>query len=170
MHTALNINTYRKDGFVKICTVEESDDKWFYYDTNDELLFSKHNSWVYFIVKDEEIVKVGETGNPLGIHTYLARHEVCEVVANSKSRFGRLRTGDGTDEAIRKKLKEELAENPDSEVTLWAKKCDKLSTVTKIANKKVVATASLHKELELKYLDHFVKETGSFPRLNKQRK
>jgi hypothetical protein len=99
----LNINEYINDGFEKVCDVTNYGVDWMYKNINKDLMYSDHNSWVYFIVENETIVKCGETGNPLGIpeqRGYLWEYPI-QPVGNSKSRFGRLRKGDGTDAFIR---------------------------------------------------------------------
>jgi hypothetical protein len=63
----ININSYLKDGFEKVCDVIQTYGEWKYTNINRELMYYTHTSWVYFIVENEEIVKCGETGNPLGI-------------------------------------------------------------------------------------------------------
>jgi len=59
----LDIRNYPE--FERVCDVSKnsSDDSWFYDNVNEEIMFSQHRSWVYFIVVDNEIVKTGLHGN-----------------------------------------------------------------------------------------------------------
>lgn len=61
------IDTY-KDSFVQVCkVVEDSSGNWMYAEINEDVMFDTHTSWVYFIVDNGIIKKVGETGLQLGI-------------------------------------------------------------------------------------------------------
>ena len=62
MNPVFNIRHYKKDGFQKVCNVNQFAGEWHYSDIDTELMFCNHRSWVYFIVVDDEIVKGGETG------------------------------------------------------------------------------------------------------------
>lgn len=160
-----NINNYICDGFEKVCDVENYYSEWRYKNINQELMFSSHTSWVYFIVENETIVKCGETGNPLGIPEQRSYYMgPTQPISSSKCRFGRLRKGDGTDSYIRREL-----QNKDN-VSLWAKKCklhvlnESLGGVTRQVD------TSIHKHLEQMYLTHFKNEAGRLPYLNKASK
>lgn len=161
-----NINDYVQDGFVKVCNVVEDHlGHWYYKNINQEVLYAEHNSWVYFIVKGNEIVKCGESGNPLGIA--LEKKELLrelQPIKSTASRLGRLRNGDGTDKFIREALRDYVAIE---QVSIWAKRCEKVQTVISIAGKPHTTKASIHKNLELDYLRHFVQIEGSLPWLNK---
>jgi hypothetical protein len=120
------------------------------------------------IVDGQEIVKVGETGNPLGIRT--SRSD--QPLKGTKCRFGRLisfATNDSgdTDERIRNELFESAKEG---NVSLWAKRCETVPFEEIIAGKKRTVVHSSHKDLEMAYLDHIYQETGSYPRCNMSRK
>ena len=59
---ALNINTYKKDGFVKVADVEHSNNKstaqyniWKLTNQNEDVLYEGHGSWVYMIVDGDAI-------------------------------------------------------------------------------------------------------------------
>jgi len=167
---AFNINNYINDGFEKICDVENYYSSWVYTDINKELMFSSHNSWVYFIVENETIVKCGETGNPLGIpeqRSYLWQYPT-QPIGSSKCRFGRLRKGDGTDSYIRQSLHNSITAG--NTVSLWAKKC-KLHVLNESLGGIVrKVDTSIHKHLEQMYLEHFKDEGGRLPLLNKASK
>ena len=120
------------------------------------------------IVDGQEIVKVGETGNPLGIRSTRSS----QPLKGTKCRFGRLisHTSTGksdTDERIRRKLFESANEG---NVSLWARRCETVQFDEVIAGKKRTVVHSSHKDLEVAYLDHIYQETGSYPRCNMFRK
>jgi len=165
----LNINTYISDGFEKVCEVETLGYEWRYKNINKDLMFSSHKSWVYFVVINENIVKCGETGNPLGIEEqYHWGNREIQPTASSKCRFGRLRKGDGTDSYIREALYNDIEAG--HKVSLWAKKC-RLHVVNESLGGVVKdVDTSIHKHLEQMYLAHFKRETGSLPLLNKASK
>jgi len=165
---ALNINSYITDGFKKVCDVRLmgghslEEDGWRYANINEDLMFSRHRSWVYFIVSGDEIVKVGETGNPLGIRT---RNSIQPAIS-STSRLGRLRNKDGTDAYIRQNLNGEVVKGL---VSIWAKKCDVIYINLLVGGKQTNIKTTVHKNLELEYLD-WMMESYYHPRLNKCRK
>lgn len=163
---ALNIKNYLADGFVKVCDVARepfSNNHWCYKDINESAMFSDHKSWVYFIVVDSEIVKVGETGNPLGVRLKFSN----QPLKGTCGRFGRYRAGDATDRFIRDELRGEVREG---RVTLWARRCEMVTVKTSVCGREDVTFTSFHKDLEMRYLDYIFSETGSFPKLNKTRK
>lgn len=173
LEDALNINTYKVDGFQCIGSVVDnrvlSEDAagttWMFENVNEDYMFAQHASWVYMIVDGEEVVKVGETGNPLGIRDYAG-----EPQKGTKCRMGRLRNSGfsalnsyDTDARIRYELFESVKQN---KVTVWALKCDYLyrSQLVGGVMKDVILTS--HKQLEKHYLDHIFNECGVYPRLN----
>jgi len=158
----LDINTYIKDGFELICTVNPAPDvRWTYTIHNTEQMFSEHTSWVYFIVVGTEIVKIGETGMRLGIP--LADGQ---PISKSNNRFGRYRGGMETDAYIRASLLKDVRQGL---VTLWARACPVVTQTIDLAGQQHHVQAAFHKELELAYLDHIGRQ-GLWPRLNKARK
>lgn len=170
MLSALYISHYKNDGFQKVCDVEIGYARqWNYFNIVTSLMFSNHSSWVYFIVLDGQIVKIGETGRPLGIPcTYIYPDEREDQPAKgSKSRLGRYRTGDTTDAFVRGELHESISNG--KSVSIWAKKCPTVNTIVHVGNQPVEVSASIHKELEKTYLDYFVNQTGFLPMLNKGR-
>jgi hypothetical protein len=173
----MNINSYINDGFKKVCDVVCSNysNDWTYKNIDRTLMFSSHRSWVYFIVEDETIVKCGETGNPLGCmeqtYSWFTEKEYATVQpkTGSKSRFGRLRTGDGTDKTIRESLNP-LIRQSNKKVSLWAKKCETSEIELILGGRHVHLETTFHKELESYYLNRFKSNTGTYPRLNKSSK
>lgn len=159
---SLNINKYIADGFVKICKVSGGN-HWQYYEQNESLMYSSHNSWVYVICVDDTIVKLGETGNPLGIRNYW----FTQPITGSKSRLGRYMTGDGTDRRIREELASEVKQG---KVSIWARACKTVLVENQIAGRTVNSLTTVHRALELQYLDYIRRTTGGYPRLNKSRK
>jgi hypothetical protein len=166
---ALDINTYLIDGFKPVCKVADPSGEgieWFYEDINEELLFDEHRSWVYFIVVDGKIWKVGETGNPLGIR--YKRGTSKQPLPGSRSRLGRYRNGDESDWVVRRRLAESISDG--STVEFYAKKCPIAAVEVTIAGNKENVGSAVHKDLEMEYLDFIFENTGSLPRLNKARK
>lgn len=166
---ALNIYNYIDDGFVKIADVKQNGySDWSLVNQNEDFLYMDHRSWVYMIVDGQEIVKIGETGNPLGIRS--ARSS--QPLKGTKCRFGRLishsSTGKSdTDERIRHRLFESAKKG---NVSLWARRCETVQFDEVIAGKKRTVVHSSHKDLEVAYLDHIYQKTGSYPRCNMFRK
>jgi hypothetical protein len=164
MNAALNINTYAADGLIKVCdVVRDTENRWFYENINEAMMFSEHRSWVYFIVVDEEIVKVGETGNPLGVRMKTGN----QPKMGSEGRFGRYRAGDNTDWYIREELRTEVRQG---RVSLWARRCEMVALTVSVAGCEDSTMTSFHKDLEMRYLDYIFSQTGNLPRLNKARK
>ena len=165
----LNINSYIADGFEKVCNVENFGSHWRYKNINQDLMYSSHNSWVYFVVENNTIVKCGETGNPLGIKEKRgwATGEI-QPITTSECRFGRLRRGDGTDNYIRSQLYKSIQAG--NKVSLWAKKC-KLHVLNESLGGIIrEVDTSIHKSLEQMYLQHFKQHAGHLPLLNKSTK
>lgn len=166
---ALDINNYIVDDFCRVCRVEDPSGEgaeWVYSDINEDILFDNHRSWVYFIVVDGIIWKVGETGNPLGIR--YKRGTSNQPLPGSRSRFGRYRNGDESDWVVRRRLAEFITEG--QTVEFWAKKCPIAAIEITIAGNKKNVGSAIHKDLEMEYLDFILEQTGSLPRLNKSRK
>ena len=131
-----HIGNFAADGFVKVCDVEtetalvynkdlnihEQQPQWYYKNIKTDTMFLDHRSWIYFIVVNDYVVKIGETGNPLGIaeNTPYKNGEV-QPKSGTTSRFGRIRKGDMTDANIRSKLETVVKLGL---VSLWAKQCD----------------------------------------------
>jgi hypothetical protein len=166
---------YESEGFEKVCNVKTAADRsWKYHNINRELMFSPHNSWVYFIVDNFEIVKIGETGNPLGIwpkNKNSAFYELLEEVqpiTGTTGRLGRLRgMKDNTDGWIRNCLYESAKRG---HISIWAKKCEIIEKITKIGGIEKTIFITSHKHQEVLYLDHVKNTTGDYPRLNEMRK
>jgi hypothetical protein len=174
MNPYLDISHYISDDFKKVCDVANGSvlviepkffGKFYYRNIDEELMFSKHNSWVYMIVDDKEIVKVGETGNPLGVRT---KYYESQPNWNTKSRLGRLAFMNcNTDGRIRRELDESTKK---LQVSIWAKKCDTTPTTVTVGGQTKIINLCYHKDLELAYLDYIYDNTGSYPRLNIGRK
>lgn len=165
MDKALNINSYLKDGFKRVCDCRvDARGDWYYENMDESIMYSEHRSWIYFIVRGDEIVKVGETGNPLGLRI----NNSDQPMLGTKSRLGRYRKGSGTDEHVRTSLLEDMRKG--SKVSIWARKCDMQLMDIKIQGKKSTTMTSYHKHLEMVYIDHIYACTGAIPELNKARK
>jgi hypothetical protein len=164
------INCYVNDGFEKVCDVVSTKDasRWYYVNIDESLMYADHRSWVYFVVVDGYIVKCGETGNPLGIKSGNWYKMDIQPLASTKSRFGRLTTGKETDQYLRETIIPKITNG--SKVELWAKKCPVTSKQVQIAGNNVNVEVSIHKDLELVYLQHFKTEGRRLPSLNKATK
>lgn len=163
----LNITSYLKDGFQKLCNVENgSAGKFYYTHIINELMYSTHRSWVYLIVVNNKIFKVGETGNPLGIPKYGST----QPLYGTKCRMGRLASMEGhndTDARIRYELYDFCNTE---EVSIYVKKCEQKEFVLEIAGTKKTVLHSYHKDLEVAMLDYIFEQTGQYPYLNMCRK
>jgi hypothetical protein len=168
-----NIDNYINDGFTKIADVQNLKSlKWRLLNTNSTDLYSDHTSWVYMIVVGKEIVKIGETGQPLGIRMQTGERN--QPAIGTHNRFGRLR-GQGnavagskdTDCYIRYELREEASAG---KVSLWAKKCKQKTIKELISGVEQTIHLSSHKDIEQAYLTLIHQETGRLPRLNKSHK
>jgi hypothetical protein len=169
------LETYVNDGFQKICDVSlkylesaqcpDVSDEWYYSNINEALMYLDHKSWVYFIVDGDTIVKVGETGNPLGIrNSRVNRYFEDQPISGTRSRFGRLARFGGdndTDGRIRRDLKECVNKGS---VSLWARKCEIKDYEVMIGGELLNTKITFHKELELQYIDRI------HPILNQGRK
>ena len=158
------------DGFELACTVANNNGQWCYPKLNPKFLGieGQPHSYVYAICVDEEIVKIGETGNPimLAYRSYRPGGPI-RIRTGSKSRLGRYMNGCSTDECIRESLREEVAQG---KVTIIVKECEIKKTTETILGKTVEIGASVHKELELYYLDTYQEHYGNYPLLNVCRK
>lgn len=167
MDDILNIDTYIADGFVKVCDVilDPNDEQfWKYINIDEDVMYSEHRSWIYFIVDGKEIAKAGETGNPLGIRG----KDPTQPITGTMGRLGRYRKMlDRTDMPIRESLQEQVRAGT---ISIWARKCSMIEIPALIAGQVGVTILSNHKDLEMRYLDIIKERTGSYPRLNKLRK
>lgn len=187
VHRALLAKSYKADGFVKVCDVSHSaaqsakmfaelfdfvkdyeytSDEWRYTNINQDIMFSEHTSWVYFIVVAGVIYKIGETGNPLGIKVKTGSR-IGQPKKSTECRFGRLSfMKDPTDGAIRAALFNAVKAGT---VTLWAKKCEAVKSKIIFDGEDHIIHAQVHKQLEKKYLDLIVAATYMLPDGNKGR-
>ena len=165
----MNINNYIDDGFSKVCDViihPYNEDQWYYENVDESCIGPEHKSWLYFIVVDDNIIKCGETGNPLMLISDKPQRGL-ELKSGSKSRLGRYMNGDETDAYIREELCEDVKQG---KVSIWAKKCNVTPTKVLVMGKEDTVERSIHKDLELVYLNHFITEYGQLPLLNKSTK
>jgi len=169
----LDIASYIDDGFKKLADVQDDweyyDHRWMYEDINEILMYSNHTSWVYAIVDGDEIVKIGETGNVLGIEPIREsdQYEEVQPIINTKCRMGRLRgfgtTESDTDFRIRKELEDSVR---DDKVSIWAKKCPIIIKEVNIIGTPKQIGSKIHKALEQDYLQTIKWNVGMYPRLN----
>ena len=168
----MHIQSMLKDGFHRVCDISKLSTvkRWILVNSNEEILFSNHNSWIYFIAFHDHVYKLGQTGVPLGIRQYYYGGITIEgmfhpqPVADSTNRFGRLSYGDGTDLRIRAILTPLIQEeNNDNVVQLWARKCDVLKTDTQVLGNNCTLTFSSQIHLEGFYLNGIKEITGYLP-------
>ena len=119
---------------------------------------------MYFIVKGDVIVKCGESGNPLLLET---KGKNPRWKKGTFSRLGRYINGCTTDTVIREELYNDVKKG---KVSIWAKRLPVTSVTVNVMGEEKVVERSIHKDLEMVYLDHFVTEYGRLPVLNKGRK
>jgi hypothetical protein len=163
----MNINDYTADGFSKVCDVvhhSDRSDHWDYINVDRENCVNDHRSWLYFIVVGDQIVKCGETGNQLLIESKVGSPR---WIKGTKSRLGRYMNGDSTCSTLRESLFDQVAQGI---VSVWAKKLPIRRVKTTVRGRETIVEQSIHKDLEMVYLDHFVSEYGTLPSLNKSRK
>lgn len=152
----LSIKHFQKWGFEKVADVAIwRNDLWLFKNIDQSLMYSDHTSWVYLIVVNGIIYKVGETGNPLGIKS--KTH--AQPVASTKCRMGRLAnvtsSHTDTDVRLRRALKESVQQGL---VEVWAYKCPiQTQTLWEMEIKQTI-----HKSLELALLEH-LHSLGTWP-------
>lgn len=165
---SLNIGNYIQDGFKYVCDVSETrsyENYWFYKNIDLSIMFSDHRSWVYFITKDDEIVKIGESGNLLGYRkSKISDHPQ----PGTKGRISRYMGGDGTDKDIRCELWPHIQNG--AKVSFWAKQCPIITGEITVMGYKTPVQLTTHKDEELILLDNVKNKTGNYPWLNKFRK
>ena len=169
--TAENINHYKTLNWQKVCKVNDNSGRWYYSEINTDLMFSEHRSWVYAITVNDTIVKIGESGQPLGIQgswSYDNSDWETQPKTGTKSTLGRYRNGDGTDSRIRENLSEEV-NSDDQTVEIYAIKCPVIDHQFDLNGKLVTIKAAIHKDLEKSLMDYYVYHTGTLPALNPHR-
>lgn len=153
----------------RVCTVKSDDDNfWFYQDIDETVMFSPHNSWVYAITVDGNIVKFGETGNPLGIRprrkTMDPRDE-SQPIVSSQCRLGRSRKMDGSDQHTRDAL-QKYTSDPQHLVEIWAIQCGSLTGNVPFIDGDIAVESQFHKHLEKALLDDYFKNHLRYPLCN----
>lgn len=133
---------------------------WRYANIDHSLMFSDHASWIYFIVWRDEIMKCGETGNPLGMESTT---EPGHPRTGTMARLSRYMNHGDTDLRIREDLEARTAAD---EVSIWAKKCDYMPVQMMMYGNQMTINYECHKELEQVYLHNFVDVGGRLPVLN----
>ena len=134
-----NINHYTQLNLQRVCTIHSSkySNDWVYKNINHSLMYSSHRSWVYGLTVNDIIVKIGETGQPLGIA--YKRGYSDQPITGTESRFGRYARHKkaanthlaDTDEFIRESLWKETSSS-DFTVAFYVYKCEEVDIVTGI--------------------------------------
>jgi len=165
------VTRYIADGFRKVCDVDNlvsTSNNWSYKDIDASIMFMDHNSWVYFATKNLEIMKIGETEQPLGIET----HEGSGVlVKTTESRLGRYRKHDkdhSGDDGVRQGLNEAIKN--DDIISFWARPCQVINRTEKLGEADVIVPYTSHKFMERYYQNLYIEKVGRLPLLNKIKK
>lgn len=165
-----DINFWKPTGFVRVCNIKSTaDGYWYYSDIETQVMYSSHCSWVYFIVVNGKIWKIGETGNPLGIKGTTA--PMCvegewQPVCNTTSRTGRYRQHpEGTDARCREVLLP-YTTDPKATVEFWAWQCPESELSIPVGNQMVDVRTHPHKDAEKVFLDIYYKHFKRYPELN----
>jgi len=158
----LRIELFEKVGFEKVADVslwEGFGDLWIYQNMRQDLMYSRHASWVYLIVVNGIVYKIGETGNPLGIKS--KTHS--QPIAGTTNRFGRLANNNSsytdTDARIRREIKEQVKQGL---VSVWAFKCPENTTTMNIGDLSFDIQTQIHKSMEKRLLDQ-LNSVGALP-------
>jgi hypothetical protein len=155
----LSLTHFVEFGFEQVARVEIwVGNLWLYKDYDPELLYSTHSSWLYIIVVDGQVYKLGETGNPLGIKS--KTHQ--QPKTGTSSRLGRLANhsshGD-TDYRLREELHSAVIAG---QVEIWAYKCPIKQQSMRLANLDFDIQQTVHKDLEAKILTQ-LNQLGQLP-------
>ncbi len=146
--------------WTKIVTVNGNRERWTYTEQEEALLYNSHNSWVYVITVNGIIVKIGETGMPLGL---VGTDD--QPKTGTKSRLGRYINGDTTDDAVRAALVEYTTSHH-YKVEIHAVQLPITPIGITLGGKDISCNATFHKHLEKMFIDMFEAATGSIPVLN----
>jgi hypothetical protein len=159
----LSIHTLKREGFFKAADVNFIEDSvvcaWEFTNISSRASVEEP-CWVYCVVVDDEIAKLGETGLKL---FELDEQRQC-VGTGTQSRMGRLRRGSGTDRNIREALFYEVCDN---RVSIWATKCKYTVITESVLGEEVDHIVGNHKQLESMYIKHIKQIVGKRPPLNK---
>lgn len=161
------IQDYIPDGFKVVCDIDNrlsGIGEWNFMNIDTTLMFSLHRSWIYLIVVDGIVFKVGETAQPLGIPKPGSK----QPIKGTKSRIGRYRCGDATDQDIRSAAEKYLKAG--CKIQFWAKECKMIKETVIICGNTIDVDGTTQKNQEIAYLNHFIGEVGILPMWNKSKK
>jgi hypothetical protein len=152
----------------KVCKVKSKHigNDWYYCNINRSVMFSEHRSWVYAITVNGRIVKIGESGNPLGIepaYSYDPLEWESQPLSSTKCRLGRYRKGGDSDYIVRESLR---YETKNDRVEFYAYKCPETTVPISINGTEVTLKSQIHKQLEKALLDKIMQKDGEYPFLN----
>jgi predicted DNA-binding transcriptional regulator AlpA len=169
---ATSIHHYKNLNWVKVCdvnqTVGTSGFEWYYSNIDTNVMFDTHTSWVYALTENSQILKIGETGHPLGISGSWSYDKISwedQPKKGTTCRLGRYRAGDSTDARIRNALINRINNN----IEFWAIKCPVISHKFDFLSETKSFEGHIHKQLEKALLDYFEKNVGRYPELNQGR-
>jgi len=161
------IHDMKDVGWEKVCDVRTTyyGNYWYYVNINKDIMFSPHQSWIYAITDNEQIVKIGESGNPLGIRykRFDSNFPESQPQIGTKCRLGRYRKNGDSDQTIREYLRREAANN---QIAIYAYKCPNFEIPISIGGKEKIVQSTIHKHLEKVILDFIAEKDGRYPWLN----
>jgi hypothetical protein len=162
--TPEDLDYWKPTGFKRVCQVTEDErGHWFYAKIDRSILYSTHTSWVYLIVVNNKIYKIGESGLPLGIE---ARHG--QPIRGTTTRIGRYIANDGTDARIRSDLSS-IVRDPNSRVEFWAFECPETQATLQVGDTTITLKSHIHHDLEKTLIDHYTEHIGKRPDGNPNR-
>jgi len=170
MNSPLCLEYFSEIGWKKVCRVKSRGLEWYYEDIDTSVMFSEHTSWIYVITVDGIIFKIGETGNPLGMEGSYSYDNFKEYQPQSstKSRLGRYRKHDGTDENIRRLLIEETTNN-NVLVEIWAHECQEFFYEKSVRGKLLRLKGQIHKSFEKELINQYILLNKHLPPGNRGR-
>lgn len=174
VNNLLTYTTYNADHvshygeFHRVCRVNEDPvtAHWYYTEINSAIMYSTHRSWVYFLTVNGAIVKIGESGNPLGIVTRTQDYAEAQPLKATTNRLGRYRAGDQSDQRVREQIHEYLTCNPGAVVEFWARACPVDHTEMLVGTGMITVENQHHKQLEKALLDYYREHVGRYPLYN----
>ncbi len=149
--------------FKRVCKIKSTriGNEWVYYDIDESVMFSTHRSWVYAITRLDTILKIGESGNPLGIKS---NRSAGQPAYGTHSRFGRYRKGGSSDKKVRNMFRRQTQDS--TGLTLYAIACPEIDYSINVLNEVKIIKAQIHKQLEKFLLDYYKEKIGHYPEAN----
>ena len=171
LNPMFHVSNFLPDGFVKFADVglkPSNNIQWIYTNQHSDM-YSDYFSWVYLIALNDFVVKIGESGQPMAILS----NKNNQPITGTTCRMGRIANHveyrengrHDTDTTIRDFLNPYIATG--STVSIYARQCPVLPHQISAMGKSVKLECTMHKSVELVYLNHCVDTIGEIPILNK---